>query len=44
MTFEHGHTPQDIAARLDANTDSTRLRDAIFGGIDGTVTTFAIVA
>ncbi len=44
MTYEHGHSPEEIAARLDAQTDSTRLRDAIFGGIDGTVTTFAIVA
>jgi VIT1/CCC1 family predicted Fe2+/Mn2+ transporter len=44
MTFEHGHSPSEIAARLSAQTDSGRLRDAIFGGIDGTVTTFAIVA
>jgi len=41
---EHGHSHAEIVARLDAKTDSTRLRDAIFGGIDGTVTTFAIVA
>ena len=44
MESEHGHSAEEIAARLDADTDSTRLRDAIFGGIDGTVTTFAIVA
>ncbi len=44
MAHEHGHSPEEIAARLDAQIDSTRLRDAIFGGIDGTVTTFAIVA
>ena len=44
MVDEHGHTAQEIAERLDAQTDSTPLRDAIFGGIDGTVTTFAIVA
>lgn len=44
MALEHGHGPKEIAARLDAQTDSGRLRDAIFGGIDGTVTTFAIVA
>lgn len=42
--LEHGHGPAEIAARLDAQTGSGRLRDAIFGGIDGTVTTFAIVA
>jgi VIT1/CCC1 family predicted Fe2+/Mn2+ transporter len=44
MALEHGHSPREIAARLDARNDSGRLRDAIFGGIDGTVTTFAIVA
>ncbi len=44
MALEHGHSPKEIAARLDAQNDSWRLRDAIFGGIDGTVTTFAIVA
>lgn len=44
MALEHGHGPEEIAARLDAQNDSGRLRDAIFGGIDGTVTTFAIVA
>ena len=44
MALEHGHGPREIAARLDAQNDSGRLRDAIFGGIDGTVTTFAIVA
>jgi VIT1/CCC1 family predicted Fe2+/Mn2+ transporter len=44
MTLEHGHAPDEIAARLDQQSGSERLRDAIFGGIDGTVTTFAIVA
>ena len=44
MAHEHGHSPEEIAERLDSQSDSTRLRDAIFGGIDGTVTTFAIVA
>lgn len=44
MALEHGHSSEEIAARLEAQNDSGRLRDAIFGGIDGTVTTFAIVA
>jgi VIT1/CCC1 family predicted Fe2+/Mn2+ transporter len=44
MALEHGHGREEIIARLDAQNDSGRLRDAIFGGIDGTVTTFAIVA
>lgn len=44
MAHEHGHSAEEITARLEAQTDSSRLRDAVFGGIDGTVTTFAIVA
>ena len=44
MALEHSHDAKNIAARLDAQDDNGRLRDAIFGGIDGTVTTFAIVA
>lgn len=44
MALEHGHSAAEITARLDKQNDSARLRDAIFGGIDGTVTTFAIVA
>lgn len=44
MALEHGHSPREVTERLDAHTDSTPLRDAVFGGIDGTVTTFAIVA
>ena len=38
------HTPEAIAARLASNTDHSYLGDAILGAIDGTVTTFAIVA
>jgi VIT1/CCC1 family predicted Fe2+/Mn2+ transporter len=44
MTLEHGHAKEEIIARLDAHNKTGELRDAIFGGIDGTVTTFAIVA
>lgn len=44
MTLEHAHDTDAIVARLDARNDNLELRDAIFGGIDGTVTTFAIVA
>lgn len=43
MAPEHGHGPKEIAARLNAQTDSKRLRNAIFGGIDGSATTFASV-
>lgn len=42
--LEHGHKPDEIAARLDAPLRQSHLRDAVYGGIDGAVTTFAIVA
>lgn len=38
------HTPEAIAARLASNADHSYIGDAILGAIDGTVTTFAIVA
>jgi VIT1/CCC1 family predicted Fe2+/Mn2+ transporter len=41
---EHGHTPQEIAKRIGAPLGRGVLRDAIYGAIDGAVTTFAIVA
>ena len=41
---DHGHSSEEIRARLDALRGSGHLRDAIYGGIDGSVTTFAIVA
>ncbi|WP_411892044.1 VIT1/CCC1 transporter family protein [Yoonia sp. SDW83-1] len=41
---EHGHTPQEIAARIGAPPGRGVLRDAVYGAIDGAVTTFAIVA
>ena len=42
--LEHSHTPQAIRARLARGPRSNYLRDWIYGGIDGAVTTFAIVA
>lgn len=44
MELEHSHTPAAIAARLGAGPRVSYLRDFIYGGIDGTVTTFAVVA
>ena len=42
--LEHGHTPRDIAKRLQQGPRISYLRDWVYGGIDGTVTTFAVVA
>ena len=38
------HTPQAVAERLSQPPRQSHLRDFIYGGIDGTVTTFAVVA
>ncbi|MEO1252978.1 MAG: VIT1/CCC1 transporter family protein [Pseudomonadota bacterium] len=42
--IEHLHSPEAIAARLEEGPTANYLRDWVFGGIDGAVTTFAIVA
>ena len=44
MANQHGHSPQEIARRLSEGQQYTPLKDMIYGGIDGAVTTFAIVA
>ena len=41
---EHGHTPGEVAARIDAPPGRGVLGDVVYGAIDGSVTTFAIVA
>lgn len=44
MSQDHGHSPQDIANRLKEGPRHSDLKDLVYGGIDGAVTTFAIVA
>ncbi|HEX6625128.1 MAG TPA: VIT1/CCC1 transporter family protein, partial [Pyrinomonadaceae bacterium] len=43
QTAEHGHSREDIRERLAAGPRHNYLRDWIYGGIDGAVTTFAVV-
>ena len=41
---DHGHSKTEIAERISGKGQNSHLRDMIYGGIDGAVTTFAIVA
>lgn len=42
--LEHSHHPSDIQNRLAGDYEVSYLRDSILGGIDGCVTTIAVVA
>lgn len=42
--LEHDHSPEAIRQRLSAAPRNRYLRDWIYGGIDGAVTTFAVVS
>ncbi len=41
---DHGHSDEEIAHRIGAPPGRGYLRDVVYGAIDGSVTTFAIVA
>lgn len=42
--LEHSHQPDDIALRIAGPTSQSYLKDAIYGAVDGAVTTFAVVS
>jgi len=44
MSQTHGHSQQEIEDRIANPPGRGLLRDVVYGGIDGSVTTFAIVA
>ncbi len=42
--LDHGHSPHEIENRIAGASDRSLLRDFVYGSIDGTVTTFAIIS
>lgn len=44
LTVDHDHTPENIRERLNQTPPVHYIKEWVYGGIDGVVTTFAIVA
>jgi vacuolar iron transporter family protein len=44
VTLEHDHSPEAIRERLSHGPRHNYIRDWVYGGIDGSVTTFAVVS
>jgi vacuolar iron transporter family protein len=44
VSYDHAHTPEAILKRIEAEPQHGSLGDFVLGSIDGTITTFAIVA
>lgn len=42
--LNHGHTPEEIRQRLAEPYQHSYLRDVVYGAVDGTITTFAVVS
>jgi len=42
--LDHGHTTEEISSRISNANGNSLLRDFVYGAIDGTITTFAIIS
>jgi len=41
---DHGHSDEEISSRISKAHENSLLRDFVYGAIDGTITTFAIIS